>query len=49
MRSGFGVLKYEDGRMYQGYWSEDMKEGQGKLTDKFGSVIKQGEWKNDEN
>ena len=47
-RNGFGAHTYADGSTYEGYWHFDKRDGQGKLTDKTGNVIKSGEWKDDE-
>lgn len=43
---GFGTKRYDDGRVYEGHWSNGMANGQGTLKYENGSWY-EGEWHND--
>ncbi len=45
--NGYGVLRWPDGKVYEGQFENDLKHGQGKLTTPIGDVF-QGEWVMDE-
>ena len=45
--NGLGVLKWADGKVYEGEFENDMRHGQGKLTTPTGDVF-QGLWELDE-
>ena len=47
MMNGKGIYKYKDGRVFVGNFKDDKKEGPGKMTDSFGRVIHDGQWKDD--
>jgi hypothetical protein len=34
MKNGYGVMKWEDGRNYDGYWKDGLFDGNGILTTK---------------
>lgn len=44
---GKGIAFYKNGEYFEGEFSSGLKEGQGKLFDKYHRVIKEGVWKND--
>ena len=48
LRNGYGIMEYNDGRIYDGYWSNNKKNGLGKMT--YMNYINvrtyYGEWKN---
>ncbi len=44
---GYGVMKWPDGKTYEGNFENDMKHGLGKLITPVGDVF-QGEWVYDE-
>lgn len=37
--NGLGVLKWADGKVYEGEFENDMRHGQGKLTTPTGEVF----------
>lgn len=45
-RESYGVLAYQDGSKYEGYWKNDQKSGKGKLISSNGNVY-EGDWEND--
>ena len=46
LRDGFGISKYNKGKIYIGYWKNDKMEGVGKLTYENGDCV-DGEFSND--
>lgn len=45
---GYGECIYDDGRTYKGEWRNGMAHGRGVETDRDGTIIHQGEWRDDE-
>ena len=43
VRDGFGKFLFNDGRVYEGMWSDGKQHGEGKLFEADGSV-KDGTW-----
>ena len=37
-KSGFGVMKYDNGDKFVGYWENDIR-GEGTLSDKEGNIL----------
>lgn len=48
IRHGYGLMKYSDGRFYDGGFKNDMREGLGKMVFPNGNVF-EGEFKNNKN
>ncbi len=46
-RNGEGTYYWPNGDKYVGHWKNDKRNGQGIFYNKKGTVITQGEWKND--
>ena len=44
-RNGYGMLKFIDGRVYEGSWVDDKMKGQGAMMLPDGDV-KSGNWEN---
>lgn len=45
-RHGYGIIKYNDGKVYIGIWAHDQYHGYGKLIEDDGTVIEQGTYRN---
>ena len=45
-RDGYGIQLWADGSKYEGYWSNDMANGKGRLIHVDGDVY-EGDWKDD--
>eukprot|EP00543_Licmophora_paradoxa_P003542 CAMPEP_0202451392 /NCGR_PEP_ID=MMETSP1360-20130828/9840_1 /ASSEMBLY_ACC=CAM_ASM_000848 /TAXON_ID=515479 /ORGANISM="Licmophora paradoxa, Strain CCMP2313" /LENGTH=873 /DNA_ID=CAMNT_0049069961 /DNA_START=48 /DNA_END=2669 /DNA_ORIENTATION=+ len=45
---GYGECEWKDGRMYKGEWKEGMAHGKGMVVDRYGKILHQGDWRNDE-
>lgn len=46
VRTGKGVLTWQDGSVYEGWWSMNRSNGRGRLVHVDGSLY-DGEWQND--
>lgn len=44
-KEGKGLFNYQDGRKYDGYYHNDVPDGQGTMYDETGKVIYSGTWK----
>ena len=47
MRHGYGVMRYNSGNHYEGYWEKDKKCGRGVMVWKDSDEVYIGEWKDD--
>ncbi len=47
LKDGYGILYYENGDLYEGYWRNDKRHGLGTLFTRLRDVICKGEWLND--
>ena len=45
LKEGFGIRQFDDGSTYEGYWADNMPNGQGTFTYSNGEVYK-GAFKN---
>lgn len=46
-KEGFGIYYFSTGEKYEGNWHNDLRDGYGKLTNQEGSVVAEGQWKQD--
>lgn len=42
---GYGVYKWRNGNVYDGYWKQNKKDGQGKMTFLEEEKVYEGQWK----
>ena len=45
-KHGYGKFTWADGSYYEGEYKNDQKEGDGRLYNKKGLLIREGTWKN---
>jgi hypothetical protein len=46
-KNGKGVMIYKNGNLYDGEWKNDLRHGNGILTEKNGDVQHKGSWVDD--